>query len=77
MSASIVASSAWRLLLHRLAGVLDDPTRLLAGLGQLGAVLVERLLGLGARGLGRVEVGRDQLAALLEHVLDRCCRRTS
>jgi hypothetical protein len=56
------------------AGVLDDLARLPARLGQLLAVLGQRLLRLGAGRLGRVEVGDDRLAAGVDHLLQRAVR---
>ena len=58
-------------LLGRLPGLLDDLARLVARVGELLAVLVERGLGFDARLLRPFEVVADAVLAVLERLLDR------
>src|SRR5690606_3179019 len=46
-----------------LAGLLDDPSGLVLGVGQLRPVVGEQLVGLGPLGLGGGQVGADPLGA--------------
>src|SRR5690606_37719482 len=50
--------------------LLADPGRLLPGLGELGAVLLERPLRLGLSLLGPLDAALDRLGALLQRLLD-------
>ncbi len=55
-------------LVGRLASLLDDPSRLAPGVGQLTLVVGQHRLGLGLRPLGPLEVAADPVLALLHHV---------
>src|SRR6185437_7056801 len=55
---------------RRLARAADDVVRLLAGLAQARAVLLEQLVGLHARALRRLDRVLDRLAAPVEELSD-------
>ena len=69
------SSSALRLqvaadLLGSLAGLLDDPVRLVFGGGQLLLVISEQVIRIDASRLGLLKLALDLLAALLEQLVD-------
>ena len=52
-------------LVGGLAGLLDDPAGLVAGVGELSLVVLELVLGLGPHRLGVLEVAADLVLAVL------------